>query len=445
MHPSTDASPDSAANEPRLTYAAANKIIKKLSPDMVENIFKFISGEEVMRATDIARILSYLGWKDIMRARVSKKWRDAVEMTLPTSEFAVDSVRSYNAMNAMAGGLLSNLQQLSICALGDGHKYCDGEDPFEEWDAETAHVTTHDITIISNLRKLRSLSIIGDDAPLNGIYPVLFTFPLLQKFTIVNGDLSDLKWNLEMLSGLPSLKELVVIQEDYGGLSGNLRSLRVLKDTLEKVDINYCPNIKGNVMDLADFPRLKVLYLWGNIVVRGDVRDINEHDFPALESLLLPKSVRGGIGYKFHSITEVPSFMHAIHRHRLLQRLLQRNPDLLEYDWNLSDAFGWSISKQSPDWYDRENGSPEPPFDLQIIQVGPRLGWSWRFHDWRNESASFPCEINWLDPEPSSNYEAYSEELQRIQHRIGFYRGYYYKPPNAVEYRLLCEGLEQRD
>eukprot|EP00984_Skeletonema_dohrnii_P032399 scaffold26504_cov228-Skeletonema_dohrnii-CCMP3373.AAC.6 len=429
MHPSADPS-DCTANKPHLTYAAANKIIKQLSPDMVDNIFKFISGEEVMRTSDIARILSYFGCKEIMRARrVSKKWRDAAEMTLPTSEFVVDSVESYNAMDAMAGGLLSNLEHLTLRNLCPGNKYIDGEDPDEEGTEDTADYTTHDIDIISNFTKLRSLRI--EEAPLNGIYPVLFNFPLLQEFIICESEeeLSNPKWDLDMLWGLPSLKELVVYGNE--GLSGNVRSLRVLKDTLQMVLINYC-RITGNVMELADFPRLKELD-FENTIVTGDIRGVGEDDFPALESLRLPSSVIGGIGYMFHSIAEVPSFMHAIHR-------LQRNPKVDWYD--LWQAFGSSLSKRSPDWYDGIVGSPEPPFELQLIEAGARTGWSWSAPSRRQS-----CEINWLDPEPSSessDYEAYMEEMHRIEQRINFYRGYN-KPPNAVEYRRLCGGLDQRD
>jgi len=140
------------------------------------------------------------------------------------------------------------------------------------------------------------------------------------------------------------------------------------------------------------------------------------------------------MNYKFHSFTEVPSVMHAIHR------LLQRNPNLF-VRFHLSDAFRWSLSKQSPDWYHRVSGSPQPPFDLQIIQAGSRFGWSWRtFY-----GANF-CEINWLDPEPSiesDDYEAYIEDLQRIERHIE-YKGYY-QPPTAEEYRCLCDELEQSD
>eukprot|EP00985_Skeletonema_marinoi_P020634 scaffold12330_cov83-Skeletonema_marinoi.AAC.13 len=409
MHPSTDASPDIAANEPHLSYEAANKIVKKLSPDMVENIFKFISGEEVMRATDIARILSYLGCEEIIRARrVSKKWRDAAKMTVPTSEFVVDSVRSFNTMRVMTTAL-PNLQRLKLSELGRGHKYCDGEDPDEAIAAESADHSTHDIDIISNFTRLQSLEIY--DAPLNGIYPVLFNFPLLQKLTIRNG----------------------------GGLSGNLRGLRVLKHTLEKVDINHY-HITGNFMDLADFPHLKELDLWDTDVT-GDIRDIGEDDFQVLERPILPESVRGGTSYKFQHVSEVPSFMHAIHR------LLQRTPNLFEfYDDDLWDAFGWSLSKQSPDWYDTEIGRPRPPFDLHYIRAGVRTGWSW-CSLWSSQDVDHSCEINWLDPEPSSessDYEAYMEEMHGIQQHINFYKGYY-EPPNEQQYRRLCEGVRQRD
>ena len=77
-----------------LTCQIANNIIQKLDYDMVEHIFRFIGGEKVMRTTDIANILSYLGWADIVRARVSRKWRDAAKMTTvaPPSDVASDFV-----------------------------------------------------------------------------------------------------------------------------------------------------------------------------------------------------------------------------------------------------------------------------------------------------------------------------------------------------------------
>jgi len=135
---------------------------------------------EGLTAEVLPTILSFLTPKEIMRARrVCTTWRDAAKKTLvPLTEFKVDSVISYNAMRVMSTDLPS-LQHLSISRLGYYyHKYSDGEEPDEEEAARTADCTNHDINIISNFTKLRSLEI--DDAPLNGRYPVLFNFPLLR-------------------------------------------------------------------------------------------------------------------------------------------------------------------------------------------------------------------------------------------------------------------------
>jgi len=175
---------------------------------------------------------------------------------------------------------LPNLQQLSIRGLGSGHKYSDGEDADERRARYTANYTTHDINIIPNFRKLRCLEI--HDAPLNGRYPVLFDFPLLHKLFI--SDCRYLKFDLAMLSRLPLLKELKLIGNDR--VVGNLRSLRVLKDILEEVDIS-CHQIEGNFMDLADFLRLKQLDL-RHTSVTDYVMDIGENGFPALGSIGLP-------------------------------------------------------------------------------------------------------------------------------------------------------------
>jgi len=179
-----------------------------------------------------------------------------------TTEFVVHSVRSYNAMRAMTTAL-PNLQQIK---LNNRPRYVDGEDPDEHHAARTAH----DIDSISNFRKLRILKL--SCAQLNGRYPVLFTFPLLQKLTIQYCNF--LKWDLEMLAGMPVLKELKCHYNSC--LTGNISSLRVLKNTLEKVIISFCFYVEGNFMDLADFPHLKELNLNDTTAVRGDIRDIRD-------------------------------------------------------------------------------------------------------------------------------------------------------------------------
>ncbi len=195
-------------------------------------------------------------------------------------------------------------------------------------------------------------------------------------------------------------------------------------------------------MDLADFPQLRELDLFGTCVT-GDIRDINGSDFPALQQLKLPQSVRGGSEYEFQSVAEVPHFMHAFHR--LLQ---QRTPTFFgEWGRDRTKTFGWCLSRDSPDWYELDDGSDDgidrslyPPLYLKCFQVGPRFGWCW--HDPRS-CHGLSCEINWLNPEPiegSDDYEVYNRELQHakwfIFHR---YKGYFLSPPNAAEFHQITE------
>jgi len=255
--------------------------------------------------------------------------------------------------------------------------------------------------------------------------------------------INKLSGNIKSLGALKNTIKTVMIFR-CPDFEGNVRDLRVLKDTLEMVTITDCSNIRGNFMDLADFPRLRKLNL-RETAVTGDIRAISEHDFPALEHLILPNTALGGIGYEIQNVADVHSLIHAIHL------LLQRSPTMFEEYW-LKKAFNWKLSRDSPEWYDWDQDDrrrPLPPFDLQIIHAGSRLGWSWCTFNYVYEDKWQSCEINWLDPEPNSesgDYEAYIEELQSIERRINFYfyRGYH-KPPTEEEYRRLGEGLPLRD
>ncbi len=204
------------------------------------------SGDFVASFDDLTDVLpniyGFLSLQDIMRSRrINKTSREAVKMTIvPPTDFCVDSVDKYNAMNVMTRAL-PNLQHFALRYLGIEHKWSDGEDPDEEYAAETADRVSHDIEKISNFSKLRVLKFYS--AFLNGRYPILFnSFPLLQKLSIDN--CRHLKWDLEMLAGLPLLKELDC-EYNYH-LTGNINSLRVLKDTLEKVKIICSCDVEGN-------------------------------------------------------------------------------------------------------------------------------------------------------------------------------------------------------
>eukprot|EP00985_Skeletonema_marinoi_P005931 scaffold2572_cov75-Skeletonema_marinoi.AAC.19 len=304
---------------------------------------------------------------------------------------------------------LPHLQQIRLHDIGHGNKYCDGKDPDEEEAASTANWTTYEIQMISKFTKLRSLAINGT--------------PLMEDFR-------SLKWDLNTLTGLPSLKELTAVSN--ASLKGNIKSMSVLKDTLEKVYIRHC-KIEGDFMDLAAFPRLKSLDLTKCSVMTGDMREIGDNDFPKLEELDLGERVIGTQYHQFQRISDVASAAESVYR------LKQRDPPPLIR--NL-DCIYWRLSRDSPEWYDRncENGHPPPPFAINFVRAGSRVGWRWKAFN-TYSGLTNACEINWLDPEPdreNSDYDVYIRELQSIQEDVFCFEGFH-QPPTEEEYKQVCE------
>eukprot|EP00985_Skeletonema_marinoi_P006901 scaffold3013_cov112-Skeletonema_marinoi.AAC.7 len=379
---------------------------------------------EELSADEVAIIFGFLSPYDIMHARVCTTWRDAAKKTVvpPSYEsyYKIYNVRSYNAVRAMSTAL-PNLDQLDISDLEfsdlAGRFFSRGENS----------VVSLDINIISSFRKLRRLYLYKVE--MHGRNLGLFEFPLLRVLSIRY--CHNLKFDLDMLQGFPLLEDLDLIHVQQ--FIGNISSLRAFKGTLKSLHISRCL-VRGNFMDLADFPHLKELELH-DTAVTGDIRDIGVHDFPALESLCLPDTVHGGSEYKFQQISKVPSFMHTVHL------LLQRTPTLFSKTC-LSTAFNWTLSEDSPDWYEEDESEiRDPPFHLQFVRAGSRRGWSWCTSGYNY----FSCEIHWLDPEPSceiGDYGTYIDELQGVEHFVDFYRGYY-QPPTEEEYHRLLRQLTE--
>mmetsp|Transcript_14044 Transcript_14044/g.28657 ORF Transcript_14044/g.28657 Transcript_14044/m.28657 type:complete len:416 (-) Transcript_14044:207-1454(-) len=372
--------------------------------------------------TDVfAHIFGFLPPKDIMRARLNNKMRLAATITIvPVADFCVDSELKYNGMAAMASAL-PNLQHISLRSLGWNRniKYIDGEDPDEQRAARTVNWTAFDIGIISSFRRLRSLEI-DEGAPLNGRYNFLFNFPLLKILRIegssFDSKLINLKCDLGMLSGVPMLEVFSCSDKLGDCLTGNINSLRVLKGTIEKVYISNCRRVQGNFMDLADFPRLKELHL-DETAVTGDVREIGEQDFLALETLVLPDGVYGGKGYEFQNISDAADVAKAVYS------IKKQRPSLLLEDW-----YG-RLSSHSPDWYD--DWFERAPLHICLVEAGSRLGYRWESENGHS------CEVIWLDPEPEreSDYNEYIEQLDHIEKRV-YFRGFF-EPPTEEEYNML--------
>ena len=324
-------------------------------------------------------------------------------------------------MNVMATAL-PNLPKI---ILGDNLesaiKYVDGEDPDEELAARTANATAHDIGIIANFTKLRELEIFAE---LNGRYPCFFNFPHLQKLNIGGFDIR-VKFDLEMLAGLPVLKELKLDYNKY--LTGNLNSLRMLKNTLETVTIDNCPLVMGNFMDLADFPHLKELNILGTAVI-GDIWDISEQDFKSLKLLTLPKGVNGGSEQEFQRISDAQDVA------RIPYLFQKQRPEIVLKDWYAE------LSEDSPDRYESLDDIDEDfaPIYIAFVRAGNRLGYQWG-------TDLDPCEVNWLDPEPdreSSDYGKYMEELQEIEGQINYFKGFH-QPPTREEFERILERMHR--
>ena len=396
---------------------------------------------------ELANIFGCLGPIEILHLRrVCKTWNDAAKNTIvPLTDFKVHDIDSYNTMKTMATAL-PNLQQLElrdnlkhilihINSSRINHRYANGEDPDEEKALRSINDITYDIDMVSNFTKLRVLKL--GCASLNGKYPYLFNFPL-QKLTISH--CGYLKWDLNVLAGMP-LKELHVKSSEsltgiISALTGNISSLRVLKDTLERLTIAACPQVEGNFMDLADFPLLKSLILPQMVSITGDIRGMSETSFPKLENILLPKHVYGGQEYMIMHISEAKDLIATIYS---IKKQPHRHPSLFE-------DFNWYLSESSPDWYQEEFWYP---FSCCLVRAGSRLGWRWeRKFEF---TPDYHFEVNWLDALPakgSSEYQSYIQALQDMQSRMDrfpFFKGYHQPPTEAVYNRLSRQYRPSRE
>jgi hypothetical protein len=185
-------------------------------------------------------------------------------------------------------------------------------------------------------------------------------------------------------------------------------------------------------MDLADFPHLKKLDLI-HTNVAGDIRNVGESDFLALESICLPKGVYGGMGHELQRISDARGVISTLHSIR------QQRPILLKRWYAV-------LSEDSPDWYFlNDEGNDDrvflvfpnvAPMDIVFVQAGQRIGYRWQ------SESKYPrirCEVNWLDPEPSResiDYKKYTKELQKIERQARYLRGFY-EPPTREQFRRL--------
>lgn len=222
-----------------------------------------------------------------------------------------------------------------------------------------------------------------------------------------------------MLSGLPLLETLECSSND--GASGNVESLRLLKSSLRELTISNCTGISGDFMQLADFPELEKVDLRGAANVRGNVRLINnEIHFPKLQILDLPKVMD-----RINESSDIVRVLYPLAKRGCMSRI--------------------QLSENSVDRYekdtDRSSRSPNPPFHLEFVNAGSRIGWRWTS---LSEFESQSCETHWLDPKPPRGTVGYSSAMKKISKSVDFYKGCC-KPPTEEEYRAMCRENNERE
>lgn len=265
-----------------------------------------------------------------------------------------------------------------------------------------------DISCIANFHHLRYLTI--HSLSLNGRYPFLFNFSNLRSLDFYN--VGRLQWDLDMLVNMPKLERVRCIRS-YS-LTGSLSSIRALKETLIELCLSQCPDIDGNLMDLADLPLLKEISLRGCNKIVGDIRDVRPGDFQSIESLGLPECVWGG--GDLPSIEETSDIMRAWY-------ILKKKHPRVFTNMRLG------LSLDSPERYDNNvHHSRKMPAHVEFVQAGSRLGWRWT-----NCVFGGACETNWLDPKPANPSLRYTKELQKVADKVKFYKGFF-DPPTQEEH-----------
>ena len=231
-----------------------------------------------------------------------------------------------------------------------------------------------------------------------------------------------------MLAGLPCLKEFECGRNKL--VTGSLKDLSVCKDTLEK--ITFHGTFSGDLMDLADFSRLKSIDLMHAKGISGSLLDIdadNDDHFPSLEKLRLPDTVVGGHYYEVMHIADAKQLI------KDLLPLRRKRPGLFKDDRN--QEVYWQLSKESPDIIDPNQNSEFETFEFRtfaffFVEAGQEkqyLGWRWeQKYDY---TPDHPFEVTWFGHVPKSVAEDYvPSEMGR------FYKGYYEPPPYHVYNRL---------
>jgi hypothetical protein len=355
--------------------------------------------DAVLHGDMLARIMSYLAWKEVMNCRVvNHVWREAARNT-PIEELYVDREDVALALQAISLAL-PGLRKLTFF--------------FETFNFD---VNDEIFALAQGFRKLSSLRMIR--TKLEACVPLIMQ---LNNLRSLNLDWNmQLVWNLADLSAIPRLKKLRC-KYNYQ-LTGDLSSLQVLCETMTICDLWACRRVTGDLHILSSFPHLEILSVFATNVT-GDIRKIGSAHFPLLKKLDVSSGVLGG--KHFTRIADAPEVMQAWYS------LETKHPGIFCRQVELAiDA----PERQQYLEIDCPYSKQLLPLTVQMISFGPRLGWRWT-----NGLTDGSCDIHWFDDEPSrsaNGYDEYVRALERANSPHRHFRGFLV-PPTPQEHRRIC-------
>ena len=360
----------------------------------------------------LARVLSFLGWKDVLKARACRRLREASLVTAIHDEVDIANSSGPHRDLGGFGAALPGMLRVRIPVIKVDEVSC-------------RSVRDTDISLLSSFRYIKSLALVRCSLVVQS-FPKLFGLTSLQTLKIEG--VQDVRFGIANFSSLPNLK--VIDCSVCRGLSGSIDYLSHLKCCLEYLRIESCGNIDGELTSaLGEFLALRHLCL-RNTNIRGDIRIIQPRHFPSLKELDIAQNCHIFGSKPLMTTEEARDLFSAWHRILSHPRPLP----ISEVVKQKVDLHTSSPEYYRPGRYTRYERYP--PLTVSFVLVGPRIGYQWR------NKFGMTCDINWLDAEPDAThdryYVAYRAALRKLEleHQGSLYRGYS-EPPTEEEWRQI--------
>ena len=218
--------------------------------------------------------------------------------------------------------------------------------------------------------------------------------------------------------------------------TGSLRELACVQNSLQCLSMERCHLVTGSIADLRSFKHIETLNLHECRKLRPIEPCLQSSDLPSL------KIFSGPICLANVSDAEI-TMRHKISRNQCYNRY---SPTKVFLDKNSQDFYN---PIPTTNFALSEKGSkmcralPYPPFSIEIVRIGSRVGWRWCCKHQHGNVPKMPYyfETHWLNDESkdgSTAHNKYCEVLEReTKKRLGPFVGLYQPPKTKDEYEEL--------